>query len=567
MFCRGLLHIEHLIISAHTHTHTNTHVQEDEKEQNKRLAAVEKERKDLEKEELKRKRGSEREAKERIRQEEILSKENKKLMLKCTKDKRKSESIDRNKVRAVYRKDFSSELKRVRSDAVATVLQCFDAEETVQEQAEHTRYFLNGSSDPDIDTDTEESDRKAKLAALFLTIPSCDKAFLRSRESPSPLKNGGDISHGPGSSEGTHTALPETHNSTERAYKGTAESVIWDDVFQASTCLSVFSERLQLQVPLTLEGLVKRIAHISLAGEADSSSARNHDSRSSSSSSAALDSHVAEDLIKSEQSVKTACEEEPHAHQGSDAVHAINGTSHSHSDLNLDLNSNSRGQAGGIVMSSDDSVKHEEDDKHLTSSSVKMEAEAGAVDLLMVTQEMAEVEKENVTVEAVKQESKAVPAVDVSSTVQSVKEEVMEQAMAMDVVDGNAHEIVVHGEGVEKVEGERREEGEGKIEKEGSSSGDKVTSILQDAAPVTLTLAVTDSAPTVVDSATVLEGSSPAAMEAQDSVDVKVEVKAESGSDLAVLSAEVMNVNVALFTSSFQLLPMLLEELAIRVAS
>ena len=202
---------------THSHTLTHTHIQEDEKEQNKRLAAVEKERKDLEKEELKRKRGSEREAKERIRQEEILSKENKKLMLKCTKDKRKSESIDRNKVRAVYRKDFSSELKRVRSDAVATVLQCFDAEETVQEQAEHTRYFLNGSSDPDIDTDTEESDRKAKLAALFLTIPSCDKAFLRSRESPSPLKNGGDISHGPGSSEGTHTALPETHNSTERA--------------------------------------------------------------------------------------------------------------------------------------------------------------------------------------------------------------------------------------------------------------------------------------------------------------------------------------------------------------
>ena len=572
LYYTALLRIDHFIVSAHTLTHT--HIQEDEKEQNKRLAAVEKERKDLEKEELKRKRGSEREAKERIRQEEILSKENKKLMLKCTKDKRKSESIDRNKVRAVYRKDFSSELKRVRSDAVATVLQCFDAEETVQEQAEHTRYFLNGSSDPDIDTDTEESDRKAKLAALFLTIPSCDKAFLRSIESPSPLKNGSDASHGPGSLEGTHTALTDTHDSTVRAYKGTAESVIWDDVFQASTCLSVFSERLQLQVPLTLEGLVKRIAHISLAGEVNSSSARNHDPRSSSSSSAALNSLVAEDLIKSEQSVKTAHEEEQHALQGSDAVHTMNGTSHSHSDSNFDLNSNSRWQAGGIVVSADDPVKHEEGDKHLASSSVKIEAdsvagtetEAGAKDLLMVTQEMAIVEEEKEAVEEVKQENIAEAAIDESSVVETVKEEAMEQAMVMDVVDNSAHEVVVHGEGIVKVEGERREEGEGKSEKEGSSSGDKVTSTLLDTAPVTPPLAVTDTALSSVDPALVLEGLSSAEVEAHDGVDVKVEVKAESGSDLAVLPAEVINVNVVLLPFSFQLLPMLLEELASRVA-
>jgi hypothetical protein len=540
--------------SSYLHTNTHTHVQEDEKEQNKRLAAVEKERKDLEKEELKRKRGSEREAKERIRQEEILLKENKKLMLKCTKDKRKSESIDRNKVRAVYRKDFSSELKRVRSDAVATVLQCFDAEETVQEQAEHTRYFLNGSCDPDVDTDTEESDRKAKLAALFLTIPSCDKAFLRSHESSSLLKNGSDAGHGPGSSEGTHTALTDTHSSTERAYKGTAESVIWDDVFQASTCLSVFSERLQLQVPLTLEGLVKRIAHISLAGEANSSSARNHDARSSSSSSAALDSHVSEDLIKSEQSVKTACEEEQHVLQGLDAVHAMNGTSHSHSDS--DLNLNSRDQATEIVVSTDDPVKHEEGDQHLTSSSVKVEAEAGVVagagDLLMVAQQIAEVEKEKEkeAVEEVKQENVAVPAIDVSSVAETIKEEAIEQAMAMDVVDGNAHEVVVYGEGTEKGEGERREEGEGKTEKEGNSNGDKMTSTLLEVA--TPAPAVTDTAPSSVGPAIVLEGLSSAAVEAQNSSDVKVEVKAESGSDLAVTPAEVINGNAMLLAFSFQ---------------
>ena len=538
--CRSDYQILSVILTCHHIAHTRKHMQEDEKEQNKRLAAVEKERKDLEKEELKRRRGSEREAKERIRQEEILSKENKKLLLKCTKDKRKSESIDRNKVRAVYRKDFSSELKRVRSDAVATVLQCFDAEETVQEQAEHTKYFLNGSSDPDVDTDTEESDRKAKLAALFLTIPSCDKAFLRSQESPSLLKNGSDSSHGPGPVEGTHTASTDTHDSTVRAYKGTAESVIWDDVFQASTCLSVFSERLQLQVPLTLEGLVKRIAHISLAGEANSSSARNHDPRSSTSSSAVLNSHTSEDLIKSEQVVKTACVDDHSVPQGSNAIHAMNGTIHSHSDS--DLNSNTREQAGGTVVSSDDPVKHEEGDKHFAGSSVKIEvgAEAGAGDLLMVTQEMAiaEEEKEAEVMEEVKQENIAAAAIDVSSVVESVKEEAMEQAMVMDVVDGSAHEVVMHGEGRGESEGETREEGKG--EKEGSSSGDKVTSTPLDSATVTPT------GPASADSAVALEDLSSAAAEAQDSVDIEVEVKAECDSDLTVLPAEVINGDVLL---------------------
>jgi hypothetical protein len=125
---------------------------------------------------LKRKRESDREAKEIAKQQELISKENKKLVLKCTKEKRKSESIDRNKVRAVYRKDFSSELKRVRTEANASVLQYFDEEETLQEQAEHSRYYANRAT-------TEHSVIEGKgesslLDSYVLALPSCNTVFL-----------------------------------------------------------------------------------------------------------------------------------------------------------------------------------------------------------------------------------------------------------------------------------------------------------------------------------------------------------------------------------------------------
>ena len=487
---------------THMHTHTFTYTQEDEKEQNRRLAAVEKERKDLEKEEVKRKRGSEREAKERMRQEEILSKENKKLILKCTKDTRKSESIERNKVRAVYRKDFSSELKRVRSDAVVTVLQCFDAEETVQEQVEHTRYFLNGSNDPDFDTDTEESDRKMKLAALFSTLPSCDKEFLRPQDSSSQVKNGISSSQGPGSCVETHNTSTDTAATLSDAYIGSAEPVIWDDVFQASTCLSVFSERLQLQVPLTLEGLVKRIAHISLAGEASSStsssssssisSSRNHDP--SSSSSLVLNAYVPGESIKSE-----------NAPVGSSTAHGRNGFSQSHSYLD----SNTKEEA---------IVKHEEGDANHASSSIKIEIRHDVA----VTQVLIEVEKEVVV--KVDTGVKEVGVIDGSSGVEDVKEEKVKCDIMMDVDDHEGNKVVPERDG--------REEGESVR----SSSVDEVTPSL----PLPSVVAVT----IVLEAADVLEEIK--AEEAHESggikEEMKEEIKEENSSDLTTPPVQVINV-------------------------
>ena len=472
---------------------------------------------------MKRKRGSEREAKERLRQEEILSKENKKLILKCSKDKRKSESIDRNKVRAVYRKDFSSELKRVRSDAVVTVLQCFDAEETVQEQAEHTRYFLNSSNDPDFDTDTEESDRKIKLAALFATLPSCDKAFLRSQDCLSQLKNREDSSHGQGSLDGKYITPTNTPNSSVHAHIGTAKSVIWDDVFQASTCLSVFSERLQLQVPLTLEGLVKRIAHISLAGEVSSFSARNDDP--SSSSSLALNSHLTDDSIKSGKFFKTACENEDPVSPKSNAIHGRNGTSHTHSNLKSD--SKTGEQTDEPVASTDTLFKNEVNDVHPAMSSIKIETKAE----LIMAQELTEIEiKEVEEVESeVKEESSLVESGD----------EINVKITKMDVVVQGISEAVMDGGGSE--EGER----------DGISNGDLIAS--------SLSMAVADSAS--VESTVVLEKDIKAeevqdsemireeeadfeAEEVQDSQMIKDEEVGDKNSDPSMQAAEVINVDI-----------------------
>jgi hypothetical protein len=263
-----------------------TRLQEDEKEQARRLAAVDKERKDLEKEELKRKRESDREAKEKAKQLELISKENKKLVLKCTKEKRKSESIDRNKVRAVYRKDFSSELKRVRTDANASVLQYFDEEETLQEQAEHSRYYANRVS-------TEHGAVEGKgnfslLDSYILALPSCNRVFLEKGILEVSCSSGS----GPGSSSsvsvdagvgenvqredmkvctvGESTAAAAVGGGTEQT-KGESDqlkTVDWDNVFQAANCLSVFNNHLQLQMPLMLDSFVERFARISVAGEA-----------------------------------------------------------------------------------------------------------------------------------------------------------------------------------------------------------------------------------------------------------------------------------------------------------
>ena len=259
--------------------------QEDEKEQARRSAAVDKERKDLEKEESRRKKENDRESKERQRLEEIQSKEKNKLILKFSKEKRKSESVDRNKIRAVYRKDFTADLKRIRGEANASVLQYFDQEETLQEQVEHTKISRVSSEEEDRSCTEEQS----PLDEFFESIPSCDSIFLRTSSSSSSLpsvpstvreivpKALKTVPNGLSfiSNELQSTAILTQQNDDDKdRIEGVGESVesssrsevIWDDVFQTANCLNVFNNFLQLQMPLKLDILVSKVAQVTQAG-------------------------------------------------------------------------------------------------------------------------------------------------------------------------------------------------------------------------------------------------------------------------------------------------------------
>ena len=257
-------------------------MQEDEKEQARRSAAVDKERKDLEREESRRKKENERESKERQRLEELQSKEKNKLILKFTKEKRKSESVDRNKIRALYRKDFTADLKRIRGEACASVLQHFDEEETLQEQAERTQSTVASAEEEENACPEEHS----PLDEFFESIPTCESIFLPIKMNPpscssSPpcmsLNNGNHDAKTYGMaanncSENQRTEQKNDGNKeVEDRNRGSGDfvsDVIWDDVFQTANCLSVFNNFLQLQMPLKLDILIGKVVSVTQAGVA-----------------------------------------------------------------------------------------------------------------------------------------------------------------------------------------------------------------------------------------------------------------------------------------------------------
>ena len=252
---------------------------------------------------MKRKKGGDKEAKERLKQEEILAKENKKSLMKLGKDKRKSEAIDRNKVRAVYRKDFGGELKKIRSEACASVLQYFDEEEVFQEQTEHSRTYSQRSM-REQSTVVDPKISRAHLEALLNSALTCDEAFLSGLSNGvmhqpqvtivSGVDSDGDDILGGGTRQTQQLQLKGSSISAVELYKardkeedkengekekegekeGEGEGGIgidpvrWDDVFQVVNCLNVFSTHLELQMPLMLTDVVDKMVKITLAGDA-----------------------------------------------------------------------------------------------------------------------------------------------------------------------------------------------------------------------------------------------------------------------------------------------------------
>ena len=213
--------------------------------------------------------------------EELEAKEKNKLILKFTKEKRKSESVDRNKIRALYRKDFTADLKRIRGEANASVLQHFDEEETLQEQAEHTQITVP-SAEEEENTFCEED---SPLDEFFESIPSCESIFLHnnsntsSSTSSAPCMSAKIGNHDTkiyeiASDSCNHTKKIERKNVDKNAIeeegriRGSGDlvsDVVWDDVFQTANCLSVFNSYLQLQMPLKLDILIGKVVLVTQA--------------------------------------------------------------------------------------------------------------------------------------------------------------------------------------------------------------------------------------------------------------------------------------------------------------
>ena len=212
---------------------------------------------------MKRKRESDKEIRENIKQNVALNKETKKLNQKNSKEtkeefkKRRGAQSDKNKVRAQYRKDFSSELKRIRGDANVSVLQYFDEEENKEEQEQHIKHTAPSSS-----THTAVSDTKGALLTDNITVgetlmddyikslPSCDQSFFGMKATGESILE---------SEENNSKKTLMNHDvGGDRGSK-----IDWDDVFQTVNCLYAFNDYLQLQMPVKLDSLVERVSSIS----------------------------------------------------------------------------------------------------------------------------------------------------------------------------------------------------------------------------------------------------------------------------------------------------------------
>ena len=207
---------------------------------------------------------------ERLRQDVALSRESKKLMMKSSKEtkeesrKRRGLMSDRNKIRAQYRKDFSSDLKRVRGDATVCVLHYFDEEENREEQEQRIRQATPGtptsllaaraSAEVKLSRMDDTDARKRVIEDFFSSLPSCSESLLgypniaNMEEYTSMI---GDDKKGD----------PSVRKCSEGADDD--EDINWGDIFQAANCLYAFSDYLQLQIPIRVTSLVEKVAKAS----------------------------------------------------------------------------------------------------------------------------------------------------------------------------------------------------------------------------------------------------------------------------------------------------------------
>jgi hypothetical protein len=289
-----------------------------------------------------------------LRVSNALYRESKKLLIRNTKEskeeskKRRTVLSDKNKIRAQYRKDFSSELKRIRGDANISVLQFFDEEEDREERDQHIKHSLTNSSSSSSSSSSSFSspskngpkvpkgsetpkdlkssinsasqipdkfvEKDERMREVFKSLPTCSESFFGQSSSgynsvtssllsssKSRIKSdNNDFENGINDDNKKDTMITvhnknfngidnKNENMHENRHENENEVMNWDDVFQTINCLYTFSDFLQLQMSVKINSFVSKIARISNINNSMSNSLR---SVASSSNPKGIDSDI-----------------------------------------------------------------------------------------------------------------------------------------------------------------------------------------------------------------------------------------------------------------------------------
>jgi hypothetical protein len=273
-----------------------------------------------------------------LRVSNALNRESKKLLIRNTKEskeeskKRRTVLSDKNKIRAQYRKDFSSELKRIRGDANISVLQFFDEEEDREERDQHIKHSLTNSSSSssssfssptkngpkvpkgsetpkdlkDLKNSTSQIpdkfvEKDERMRVVFKSLPTCSKSFFGQSSSgyssvtssllsnnKSRIQSDNNDNENGSNHDNKNDNVITLHNKNfngidnenekmhEKKHENEDENEVmnWDDVFQTINCLYTFSDFLQLQMSVKINSFVSKVARISNINNSMSNSLR-----------------------------------------------------------------------------------------------------------------------------------------------------------------------------------------------------------------------------------------------------------------------------------------------------
>jgi len=216
------------------HTNHLSFTQADEKELTKRLTLVEKERKDYERDHLKRLKSEQKALDQQRREEEKAEEARRKETSKQYEKAHREQNKKSEKYRAQFKRDVNNEVRKNRSEANALLLSYFDEEE---EEVEAREMGSGGSASVGGSNNSVGSGIGAYIAGLT------------------------DASTTTTSNTNTNSTIPSTTNTNN------ATTTTLDDVIQLTNTLHLFKRHLNIENSIKIDSVVGSIELAAKAGE------------------------------------------------------------------------------------------------------------------------------------------------------------------------------------------------------------------------------------------------------------------------------------------------------------